>query len=82
MSAAPLTRVGRTPSPRLSCPVRGDRWTQTQVGPWSEMDSSDLKNELDHGRTIAETARPPAAGRWTPDRVDQDRALRLRLHDF
>jgi hypothetical protein len=24
--------------------------------PWSEMDSSDLKNELEHGRTIAETA--------------------------
>ena len=24
--------------------------------PWSEADSSDLKNELDHGRTIAETA--------------------------
>ena len=25
-------------------------------GPWSEADISDLKNELDHGRTIAETA--------------------------
>ena len=24
--------------------------------PWSEADISDLKNELDHGRTIAETA--------------------------
>jgi hypothetical protein len=24
--------------------------------PWSEADLSDLKNELDHGRTIAETA--------------------------
>ena len=24
--------------------------------PWSEMDSSDLKNEFEHGRTIAETA--------------------------
>ena len=23
--------------------------------PWSEADISDLKNELDHGRTIAET---------------------------
>jgi hypothetical protein len=24
--------------------------------PWSEMDISDLENELDHGRTIAKTA--------------------------
>ena len=24
--------------------------------PWSEADISDLKNELDHGRTIAQTA--------------------------
>jgi hypothetical protein len=24
--------------------------------PWSEADISDLKNELDHGRTVAETA--------------------------
>jgi hypothetical protein len=24
--------------------------------PWSEADISDLKNEIDHGRTIAETA--------------------------
>jgi hypothetical protein len=24
--------------------------------PWSEADITDLKNELDHGRTIAETA--------------------------
>jgi hypothetical protein len=24
--------------------------------PWSEADISDLKNELDHGRTIAKTA--------------------------
>jgi hypothetical protein len=24
--------------------------------PWSEADVSDLKNELDHGRTIAQTA--------------------------
>ena len=24
--------------------------------PWSKADISDLKNELDHGRTIAETA--------------------------
>ena len=24
--------------------------------PWSEADISDLKNELDHGRTMAETA--------------------------
>ena len=24
--------------------------------PWSEADFSDLKNEIDHGRTIAETA--------------------------
>lgn len=26
------------------------------VEPWSEADISDLKNELDHGRTIAQTA--------------------------
>jgi hypothetical protein len=25
--------------------------------PWSEADISDLKNELDHGRTVAQTAR-------------------------
>ena len=24
--------------------------------PWSEADISDLKNELDHGRTVAQTA--------------------------
>ena len=24
--------------------------------PWSQADISDLKNELDHGRTVAETA--------------------------
>jgi hypothetical protein len=33
--------------------------------PWSEADISDLKNELDHGRTIAETARASCAGTCT-----------------
>ena len=32
------------------------RWTKLRRAPWSEMDIFDLKNELDRGRTPAETA--------------------------
>jgi hypothetical protein len=39
--------------------VGSTRWTTMDANsgePWSEADISDLKNELDHGRTVAETA--------------------------
>lgn len=41
-----------TPSPTLSC-----RPMDANSGePWSEADISDLKNEIDHGWTVARTA--------------------------
>jgi hypothetical protein len=45
--------------------------------PWSDMDISDLKNEIARGRTIAQTAQPPLPGRGrgapegTTTRVDR-----------
>jgi hypothetical protein len=39
--------------------------------PWSEADISDLKNELDRGRTIAETASFPLPGRVRGAREDE-----------